>query len=123
MNASDWRTQLNMSAKGAYTGQFDEKDCQSIVDDLESLETENANLRIEKHETEIVVEGIVGERDRAIASLAQANARIISLQAAATVLLEKCDEADANGDLPENIDGSVLDLVRSTLSTIAGVAE
>jgi len=76
MKASEWRTQLNMSAEGAYTGQFDEKDCLSIIEDLESLEAEIYNLRIEKHETEIVVEGIIKERDSAIADLAQSNARL-----------------------------------------------
>jgi hypothetical protein len=44
--------------------------------------------------------------------------QLTTLQAATSVLLEKCDEADADGDMPENIDGAVLDLVRSTLSAL-----
>jgi hypothetical protein len=41
------------------------------------------------------------------------------LREAASVLLGKCDEADATGDLPECIDGSVLDLVRASLNNQA----
>lgn len=51
-----------------------------------------------------------------------AELRLAQLQAAASVLLEKCDEADEDGELPECIDGSVLDLVRGALAPAAAPA-
>jgi hypothetical protein len=45
--------------------------------------------------------------------------RLEALRSVTTILLEKCDEADSAGDLPENIDGAVLDLLRQTLYPVA----
>jgi hypothetical protein len=59
---------------------------------------------------------------RAEAECKRLELRIASVQAAASVLLEKCDEADLDSDLPDNIDGSVLDLVRGALAPSAAPA-
>lgn len=112
----EWRKQHSLKSLASYT-------VDKMVYDLESLEAENAKLKEEldmqrnlASDTLTLLADKSEESYNLTASLAQANARLISLQAAATMLLEKCDEADANGDLPEIIDGFVLDLVRSSIS-------
>ena len=84
--------------------------------EFQNAAVEINQLREEKEQANAALKAKDEENVKLTASLARANARLISLQVAATVLLEKCDEADLNSDLPENIDGSVLDLVRSSLS-------
>jgi len=115
MKASEWRVLMD--------DEDSQVDMRKMLSDLESLEAENAKLKEEldmqrnlASDTLTLLADKSEESNNLTASLAQANARLISLQAAATVLLEKCDEADANGDLPEIIDGFVLDLVRSSIS-------
>jgi len=115
MKASEWRVLMD--------DEDSQVDMRKMLSDLESLEAENAKLKEEldmqrnlASDTLTLLADKSEESYNLTASLAQANARLISLQAAATMLLEKCDEADANGDLPEIIDGFVLDLVRSSIS-------